>query len=177
MPNIYELLRKDHETVKGLLNELVSMKEDSPRRAALLSQIRDELIPHSRAEEAVFYNPLRSVSGAKAEAWHGYQEHMQAEAILRTLQVAEKVDAGFESLAKKLKTALEHHIAEEEGELFRLAQGAITDEEAEQMGKAFSSMKPEIKEQSILGTTMDMIANMMPPRFTDSFRSKPEKMA
>lgn len=171
MNNIYDVLRNDHNTVKGLLNELVSLKEDSPRRAELLSEIRDELIPHSRAEEAVFYNSLRSVPVVSGEAWHGYREHMQAETILRTLQVAEKIDAGFHSLAVKLKEALEHHIKEEEEELFTLAQSVVTPQEAEQMATAFTSLKPKVKEQSFLGTTIDMIANMMPPRFSESFKN------
>lgn len=169
MDNIYDVLRKDHNTLKGLLRELVSLKEDSPRRAELLMEIRDEVVPHSRAEEAVFYNSLRSVPVVGGEAWHGYKEHVQAETLLRTLMVAEKIDAGFQALAEKLKDALEHHIKEEEEELFKLAQTVVTPAEAEQMAKAFSILKPKVKEQSFMGTTIDMIANMMPPRFSQSF--------
>ena len=155
MPTIYDALKKDHETVKGLLARLVALKEESPECKQLVEQIRDELIPHSRAEEAVFYNSLRSVPVVSDEAWHGYKEHMEAETLLRTLQVAEKVDAGFLTVAKKLKDALEHHIQEEEGELFRLAKTVVTEAEAEQMAQAFTSMKPKIKEKSILGTTLN----------------------
>lgn len=170
MPTIYDVLHKDHETVKGLLSRLVALKEDSPQRKEILDQIRDELVPHARAEEAVFYNSLRSVPVINDEAWHGYREHMEAETILRSLQVAEKVDTGFQTLAKKLKDAVEHHIQEEEQELFKLAQTVVTPEEAEQMAKAFTSLKPEMKEKGFLGTTIEMISNMMPPRFSNSFK-------
>jgi hemerythrin superfamily protein len=170
MQNIYQVLQKDHDTVKQLLTELVSLKKDSPRRGELVEKIRDELVPHSRAEEAVFYNSLRSVPVVKDEAWHGYQEHMQAESILRSLQLAKVADVGVQTLAKKLKDAVEHHIEEEENQLFALAQGVVTKEESEQMATAFNSLKPKIKEQSFMGTTVDMIANMMPPRFSGSFK-------
>jgi hemerythrin superfamily protein len=170
MQTIYQVLQKDHDTVKELLNELVSMKKDSPRRTELLAKIRDELVPHSRAEEAVFYNSLRSVPVVQDEAWHGYREHLQAESILRSLQVAKVFDVGFQALAKKLKEVIEHHVEEEENELFALAQGVVTKEESEQMATAFTSLKPKIREQSFMGTTVDMIANMMPPRFSRSFK-------
>lgn len=170
MNTIYDTLRQDHVTVKGLLSELVAMKQDSPRRGELVQKIADELIPHARAEEAVFYNSLRSVPVVNGEAWHGYKEHMMAETLLRTLQVAEKLDAGFLTVATKLKDSLEHHIEEEETELFNLAQGVVTPEEAVQMEQAFSSFKEKMKDKSALGTTVEMIANMMPKRFSDSFK-------
>lgn len=171
MPTIYEVLKKDHVTVKGLLTELVSMKEDSPRRGELVQKIADELIPHARAEEAVFYNSLRSVPVVGGEAWHGYREHMMAETLLRTLQVAETIDAGFLTVANKLKDTLEHHIQEEETELFNLARGVVTEEEATQMAGAFETMKAKVQEKSAVGSTIEMIANMMPKRFSDSFQN------
>ncbi len=171
MNTIYDALKKDHVTVKGLLTELVALKEDSPRRAELVQKIADELVPHARAEEAVFYNSLRSVPVVGGEAWHGYREHMLAETLLRTLQLATAVDAGFLTVANKLKDALDHHIEEEETELFNLAQGVVTEEEAVQMAAAFEGLKEEVKQKSALSTTADMIANMMPKRFSDTFKN------
>ncbi|RZA06654.1 MAG: hemerythrin domain-containing protein [Proteobacteria bacterium] len=172
---IYDVLRRDHDKVKALLNELVTLQDDSERRSELLSEIRDELIPHSRAEEAVFYNSLRSVPVIGEEANHGYREHMAAEGLLRTLQVADKFDADFKSAAKALKEALEHHIKEEEEEMFTMAQSVVSPEESVQMANAFNNLKGKVKQQSFLGTTMDMIANMMPPRFSKSFTENGHK--
>ena len=169
MNTIYQVLKKDHDYLKSLLSELVSLNNDSERRSELLSEIRDELVPHSRAEEAVFYNTLRTVPVVADEAWHGYREHMAAETMLRTLQVADKVDADFKSVAKSLKEALEHHIKEEEEEMFALAEGVVSPEEATQMANAFTNLKEKVKKQNFMSTTIDMIANMMPPRFSQSF--------
>jgi len=176
---IYDVLKKDHQEVKALLTELVSLPDDSKGASALVDKIRDGLIPHSRAEEAVFYNSLREVPEANGKAWHGYEEHLEAETILRSLQVASKTGMGWKPLAQKLKTALDHHVAEEEGEFFSLARRALSDTEATQMAAAFQKMKPEIKEQGLMGTTIDLIANMMPTRFTEAFKkgSKGRKAA
>ena len=170
--NIYQALKKDHEKVKGLLAELVSLGEgDEKRFSTLVGKIRDELIPHSRAEEAVFYNSIREVNTAKNLVWHGYEEHMMAETLLRSLQAADKIDVHMKTMAKKLKSALEHHIEEEEGEIFAAAQQLFTEQEAVEMAKAFEGLKPEIKEGNIVQTTLDMVANMMPPRLAAQLRT------
>jgi hemerythrin superfamily protein len=167
---IYDALKKDHEEVKLLLSELIGLPEnDENQHGPLIDRIRDALIPHSRAEEAIFYNSLRAVDMSKKIAMHGYVEHMQAESLLRTLQVKGKIDADWKATAKELKTALEHHIAEEESEMFVAGRTLFTNEEAVAMGEAFEKMKPEIREEGIMGTTIDMIKNLMPPRLTDSF--------
>lgn len=175
---IYDLLKKDHDTVKGLLNSLVNLSEaDKQTRDGIITQIRDELIPHARAEEAVLYNSMRAIDMAKDLAWHGYEEHAEAEALLRTLQGMEMMNADWHSTAKRLKDAVEHHIQEEEGKIFNAARQLFIDEEAEAMGDAFEKMKPEVKEGGVVQNTLDMIANMMPTRLAASlreFRSNPQ---
>lgn len=166
---IYEALKKDHRGVQALLEELVSLDEKTEkRRSALIQEIRDELIPHARAEEAVFYNLIRAVDTAKGTVAHGYQEHIEAEVLLRTLQLADTIDAGWKTTAKKLKEALDHHIQEEESEIFRTARSLFTDDEAEMMAEAFEELKPKIRDQSMLETTRDLVINMLPPRMSDA---------
>ncbi len=173
---IYDALKNDHNEVKQLLNQLVSLPEnDENRHGPLIEKIRDALIPHSRAEEAVFYNSLRAVDMSKKIALHGYVEHMQAETLLRTLQVKGKIDADWLSTAKELKASLEHHIAEEESEMFVAGRALFTNEEAQAMATAFEKMKPEIREEGIMGTTIEMIKNLMPPRLTDAFTANSKR--
>ena len=169
---IYDALKTDHDKVKQLLNELVQLDETGEdRRHQLITQIHDELIPHSRAEESVFYNSLRAIDSAKDIALHGFEEHMEAEALLRTLQAKDKIDADWKATAQKLKKAIEHHISEEEGRIFNVAQQLFTQEEAQMMAQAFEQLKPEVREEGFLRHTLDMVANLMPPRFAASIRT------
>ncbi len=168
---IYEALKKDHVKVGALLDQLVAAaKSDDKTRSSLIQQIRDELIPHARAEEAVFYNSLREISGAKGMAFHGYAEHAEAETILRTLQVTDAMNINWTAAAEKLRDAIKHHVADEENEMIPAAQKLFLDQEAEMMGEAFEKMKPEIKKGSFLETTLDMVANMMPDRLRPAMR-------
>lgn len=170
--SIYEELKKDHRVVLDLMDRLIASGDaDAEQRNALIGQIRDELIPHSRAEEAVFYNVLREIGEGTSLVGHGYVEHMEAETLLRTLQITGKIDAGWTVTAKKLRDALAHHIQEEETEIFDAAKKVLDQTEADQIGKAFVAMKPEIKEQGLMGTSMDLIVNMMPTRFSSALKN------
>ncbi len=169
---IYEALKKDHVKVKQILHEMLAIPDtDDANRTRLVQMLRDELIPHARAEEAIFYNSLRTAASGKDLAMHGYREHLEAEGLLRMLQAQDKVNMDWKNTASKLLSALEHHIQEEEGNMFNEARKNFSAEEAQMMGSAFEKLKPEIREETILGTTWDMVANMMPPRFTDSFKN------
>lgn len=168
---IYEALMKDHEDVKGLLNELVALKDDDEYRYVLIEEIRNHLIPHSRAEESIFYNTLRAVNADKKIVFHGFQEHLEAETLLRTLQVMDKMNFSWKATATKLREAVFHHIEEEEADIFAEARAAFTSEEAEAMCIAFEQLKPKIEQEGFVKNTVDMVVNLMPPRLADKIRS------
>lgn len=162
---IYDELKKDHRKVITLLDQLIAAEESNPtERDRLVNRVRDELIPHSRAEEAVLYNSIRDVDGAKEIIAHSYREHVEAETLLRSIQVTDALNVNWVAGAKKLKDALQHHIDEEEGRIFESAKQLFTQEEATAMADVFLKMKPLIKQQTILGSSWDLLVNMMPAR-------------
>lgn len=169
--DIYEALKKDHVEVKALLDELVSLKTDDEYRFILIEEIRNHLIPHSRAEESVFYNTLRAVNADKKVVFHGFQEHLEAETLLRTLQVMDKLNVSWKATAEKLREAVNHHIEDEESEIFAQARAAFSQDEAVSMGEAFEQLKPKIEQEGFVKNTVDMVINMMPPRLADKIRS------
>lgn len=169
---IYDALMKDHDKVQSLMNELCSLNEgNDKRRHALIEEIRDDLIPHSRAEETVLYNSMRALSSANDIVMHSYEEHMMAETLLRTLQIADKIDMGWKETANKLRESLNHHIQEEESKLFSVAKEMFTEEEAVMMAEAFEELKPEIKKQGFVKTTVDLVANLLPPRIAAKLKT------
>lgn len=166
---IYDTLKKEHQELRQLLDRLITAGEENTR-SELISQVRDALVPHARAEEAVFYNSLREFDRAKEKIGHSFKEHMKAETLLRTMQVKEKIAANWEKSARDLKEAIEHHIAEEEGEIFGYARQFFTEQEATMMNDAFLKLKGEAKEAGFMKNSMDLVVNLMPPRFTNRFR-------
>lgn len=168
---IYEYLKRDHNEMKVLLEELVSLREDDDYRYVLIEEIRNILVPHSRAEESVFYNTLRAVDADRTLVFHGFQEHLEAETLLRTLQVMDRMNLEWKATARKLQEALLHHVEEEETDIFDEARRAFTKEEAVSMGEAFLQLKPQIEKEGLFKNTMDMVINMMPPRLADKIRN------
>jgi hemerythrin-like domain-containing protein len=169
---IYDVLKKDHRKVEALLERLVhSADADDETRSSLITQIRDELVPHARAEEAVFYNSLSTIDEAKDLVRHGYTEHMEAETLLRTLQGLDAVNVEWTTVAKKLRDGILHHIEEEEGEIFTAAKQLLADEEVVMMAQAFEEMKPKIREGGFVANTLELVANMMPDRFATPLRN------
>lgn len=171
--NIFNCLKKDHEKVEQLLNRLVAASESGdPEWRTLVTQIRDELIPHARAEEALVYNPIRDTEHGKDVVGHSYLEHAKAETELRALQAFEKVDANWTALAKKLREDILHHVEEEESKVFAAGRMVFSEEEAQNIGAAFEQLKPYVKEQGLMGTTLDLVKNLIPSRFHAAFNKK-----
>lgn len=169
---IYEALKKDHVKVTELIERLVhSADADDATRSSLLKQIRDELIPHVRAEEAVLYNSLGTIPETKDLIKDSYSEHMEAEGYLRSLQGMKGMSADWTTTAQKLQQALAHHIQEEEGRIFDAARQVLAEDEARMMGQAFEQMKPEVREGGFMQNTLDLIANVMPKRFAMPLRN------
>ena len=169
--DIYEALKKDHVEIKALMDELISLRPDDEYRFILIEEIRNHLIPHTRAEESIFYNTLRAVNADKKVVFHGYQEHLEAETLLRTLQVMDKLNLEWKATAEKLRDCLNHHIEDEETEIFAQAKAAFTQDEAVSMYEAFEQLKPKIEQEGFVKNTVDMVINMMPPRLADKIRS------
>lgn len=168
--NIYEALEKDHLELKKLLQELLALKDDDDFRYILIEQIRSRLIPYARAEESVFYNTLRAIDADKKVVLHGYQEHLEAESLLRSLQLMDKMNLSWKGTAKKLREVLLEHIRDEETDIFEVAQSAFSDVEAEAMGEAFLQLKLKIEKEGFVKNTVDLIVNMLPPRLSDKLR-------
>ena len=176
--DIYQSLHKDHKKVSELLNQLVeSSQADHENWKSLVDRIRDELIPHARAEEAVFYNAIREMNPENGVIVEGYAEHAMAETDLRALQAMKAIDFNWTNLAKKLRKDVLHHINEEEDRIFSAGRKIFTDEEAVMIGNAFVHLKPTVKEQSFVGTTLDLISNLLPRRLVLKLSEKTKRSA
>lgn len=169
--DIYTLLKNDHDEIKDLFDELIKLDEKDSYRSVLVEQIKSALIPHARAEESVFYNAIRAAKSDKTDVMHSYKEHMEAETLLRTLQLKDSTDMDWKETAIKLKGALEHHIAEEEGKIFNEARSIFSQDEVNMMGVAFEKLKAKVGQEGFLKTSFDMVVNLMPPRFIDKMRN------
>ena len=138
--NALKLIKADHERLSDLLQE--ALDTDEPReRADLLHQMRAELMAHEHMEETVFYPALRSNAEAKEIVLEGYEEHHVIDMILdELLDVPEETDQ-WKAKLKVLKENIEHHIEEEEGEMFKYAEQVFDAATLAELGEKMQAAK------------------------------------
>jgi hypothetical protein len=138
--NALALMKSDHDRMKDLLDE--ALDADEPReRVELLHKIRAELMAHERMEEDVFYPALRSSAAANDVVLEGYEEHHVIDLILdELLDVPEESDE-WKAKLKVLQENVEHHIEEEEGEMFAKAKQVFAAEMLEHLGAMMEASK------------------------------------
>jgi hemerythrin superfamily protein len=171
--SIYAALSDDHRIFESQLDTLVASSEAGDDRwKTALDELRRGLIAHAHAEEAVFYNALRETGEANSVVLHSYAEHAAAEGEIRALGAAKTIDVNWTTMVKKLAKDLRHHIQEEESRVYDAGRMVFDSEDAKQLGSAFKRMKAEMANDgdSIASSTVDLIANLLPPRLTKSFR-------
>lgn len=146
------LLRADHREIKRLLAELEPTTERGIKtRAELFERIRRELTVHEVIEEEIFYPTLKQHPRAKAIVLEGYEEHDVVDTLMGELETLPYDDETWGPKAKVMAENIEHHVDEEEGEMFAKARQVFDDRELEGLGRAMSDRKAEALAQESAG--------------------------
>jgi hemerythrin superfamily protein len=136
------LLKEDHEKVKKMLTEGETTTERGVKtRTELFARLKSELEAHELMEEQVLYPALKEHPKARELALEGYEEHHVVDTILAELEKTDPSDEEWGAKFKVAKENLEHHIEEEETEMFPKARQAFSRDELEQMGARMAEIK------------------------------------
>ena len=142
------LLTSDHEKVKRLLGELESTTERGVKtRAELFATIKGELTVHEIIEEEIFYPELKAHPKAKDIVLEGYEEHHVVDEIMSELEETPVEDETWGAKAKVMKENIEHHIEEEEGEMFKTARSVFDRAELDELGRRMEERKTSAKRE------------------------------
>ncbi len=140
--SIFTELKKDHKQVKALCKAIEKEEESPKKRLKHFLELANLLSHHTYAEEEAFYERLKPEGGkARALALEGYEEHHVADFLLSELKNLSVEDEHWTAKFTVLKESLEHHIEEEEEDMFATARKKFSKAELEQAGKAFLKLK------------------------------------
>jgi hemerythrin-like domain-containing protein len=142
--DIYTKLKNDHEAVAHLLQQLLEMETgtaNAGKRQAVFTELKHSLIPHSKAEDEIFYAPLREHSATRDLIRDAQDEHQRIETQLNDLDRIEKNDALWGARLHSLKGIIEHHVREEEEKVFPKARTVFTAQRANELGRQFEQAK------------------------------------
>jgi iron-sulfur cluster repair protein YtfE (RIC family) len=117
-----ELLKKQHREVKTLFGEAKKAKPTERRR--VLNEIAEKLRNHMTIEEDIFYPAVHEIGTKKAQEIvpEAYEEHHVVALVLDELPDVDVEDDRFEAKMTVLDELIEHHVEEEEDEMFKVAE-------------------------------------------------------
>ena len=135
----FNLLKADHEKVAELFDELESAS--GKQKLSVFAEIKTELELHTHIEETIFYPALEEPKETHDLTLEAYEEHDVVKKLLQELNRARSANEEWEAKAKVLRENVEHHVEEEENELFKKASKALSREEIETLGEQMQSEK------------------------------------
>src|SRR4030095_4258282 len=144
--NAFTLLKEDHDKVAGILEKLDATTERGIKtREELFTQLKTELDIHAEIEEMIFYPELEKHDETRDITLEGIEEHRIVKELLAELDALAKDDEFWTAKMTVLKENVEHHVEEEEGEMFPKARKALTEEEIESLGTRLEAAKKKQK--------------------------------
>jgi iron-sulfur cluster repair protein YtfE (RIC family) len=147
--DVFELLKGDHEKVSGILEKIDQTTERGLKtREELFSQLKSELDLHAQVEEQFFYPALEEADETREITLEAYEEHDLVKQLLRELESESKDDEQWTAKFTVLKENVEHHVEEEEGELFKKARKVLGKEQSEEIGTRIQEAKRQSKAAS-----------------------------
>jgi hypothetical protein len=146
--NIFEALREDHEIQRTLIDKLVHTSGDNDLRKNMFNKLKRELAIHADAEERFFYVPLIEDDLTQEKARHSIAEHHEMDELVEKLEETDMSSSAWLIYMKELAHQVEHHLDEEEQEVFQLAGKALNEKEKSKLAKEYQEfMKKEREER------------------------------
>jgi iron-sulfur cluster repair protein YtfE (RIC family) len=142
----FTLLKNDHKTVAGLMEKIDATTERALKgREELFTQLKNELDIHAQIEETILYPVLEKADETHDISLEAYEEHKVVKRLLAELAAEPKDAEEWTAKFTVLKENVEHHVEEEEGEMFKKARKILSEEEIEELGARLEEAKGKQK--------------------------------
>lgn len=135
-----ELLIEDHKEAKQMFRKIE--KAESPQQAQqMFERLNEALELHEQMEETHLYPPLKEESKTEELVLEAYEEHHVADLLLEEISALDPSDEAWKPKVTVLQENIEHHIEEEEGELFPKVRRLWNKQKREEVGARMMEMK------------------------------------
>jgi hemerythrin-like domain-containing protein len=137
-----KLLKDDHEKVKKMLTEMENTTERAVKtREESLKTLKQELELHEAIEEEIFYPALKEHAEAREIVLEAYEEHGVVDMIMAEIEQTPVDDEKWKAKFTVMKENIQHHIEEEEGEMFKNAREVFDKAALESLGERMQARK------------------------------------
>ncbi len=142
--NLYELLHRDHKEISALFASLSQTEEkDLGKRTHLFEKLKEKLTVHAKAEEKFFYSAIKDLSKSHKITLEALEEHKVVKRLLQELDLNNKDRDEWMAKLTVLQENVEHHVKEEEGDLFKKAKEVLSPEETQAIAISIKEFKEE----------------------------------
>ncbi len=145
---IFADLKADHDRHRDLLERLGGTSGDSAERRDLFEQFRVEVSAHAAAEEESLYATMLAKPDLRDDARHSVSEHKEIDDFLGELADIDMASGAWLIRFKAMRHRYEHHIDEEEEEMFPAAAEGLSAEEEARLARVFEARKPKELERA-----------------------------
>lgn len=140
--NAIELLKQDHQEAASMMDELETADKGSMNITKnTFTQLKDALTLHTQIEEQIFYPALEEHEETKDMIGEAYTEHNEVKDMLAEMSTLSPGSDEFMDKLTELRDSIEHHVEEEENELFPKAEQVLGESRLQEMGRQMQQMK------------------------------------
>ncbi len=147
--NALTYLKRQHSKTKELLKELNATTDRGLKiRTELFSELDRQLRHHMRLEEEIFYPAFKAAVERKKDKtlyFEAKEEHRAAEKVLKDMSHVDVATLAFGGKIKVLKELVEHHIDEEESDMFPIAKEVLSNEELVTLADRMAARQKELE--------------------------------
>ena len=139
--NAIELLMQDHKEAASMMDQLETADKGDRSARTVFLQLKEALTLHTQAEEQVFYPALKNHEETKDMIPESLEEHQEVDQILAEMSSLSPGDDDFMDKLTELRDAVEHHVEEEENEMFPKAEQILGQNRLQEMGRQMQQVK------------------------------------
>lgn len=142
MNDIFTILKSDHVLHRQMLASISRTSGDTIERRELFEAFRVEVTAHAASEEQSLYAAMLSDPELQEDGRHSVAEHKELDDLLGELQDTDMASGAWLTKFKSVRHRYEHHIGEEEEEMFPAAEKHFSKAKAQDLGAKFDRRKP-----------------------------------
>lgn len=144
----FTLLKNDHAEVSALFKQVEATDENNAAaRQQLFNQIKQALDIHTHIEETLLYPVLKQAAETRDITIEAYEEHQEVKDLLAQLADTPADSEDWTDTFAEMKDAVEHHVEEEESEMFVQARDVLSQQQIDDIGTRLQQEKQQQQQQ------------------------------
>jgi hemerythrin superfamily protein len=145
-PDIFDTLKAEHDEVADLMKAIAASDDDKPgrvKRKKVFDKLYTALSAHAKGEEAALYPVLEEIEATRDIALEAGEEHKVVETLLDELKAMRSADDQWMAKFTVLQENVEHHVKEEEGEMFRKAKAELSEAQLDRIEAKYAEVRDQ----------------------------------